>query len=133
MKVVVNRLVSSCDSTLGVWTVHDGLDLIYACKSLELPWKDNKTNISCIPCGTYLVNSRYSLAHKTHFILEGVEGRDYILAHVANYIRELRGCIAVGRVHSDIDMDGKLDVTNSRDTLDELIEILPESFYLTII
>tara|TARA_B110000902_G_C14283823_1_gene577922 strand:- start:399 stop:800 length:402 start_codon:yes stop_codon:yes gene_type:complete len=133
MKVVLNRLSDTGKETLGHLTVHKGLDEAFSCKSLELPWKDNKRNISCIPRGEYLVVLRFSEKHGEHFALVDVEDRDYILIHAANYHHQLRGCIAVGRTYKDINNDGELDVTSSRDTMDDLLALLPDSFNITII
>jgi hypothetical protein len=32
----------------------------FLCHTIELPWNDNKRNISCIPEGTYEVEPRFS-------------------------------------------------------------------------
>jgi hypothetical protein len=133
MKVVLNRLVDTGKETLGKLTIHDEIKECFSCKTLELSWKDNKQKISCIPRGEYLVNIRFSAKHGEHFIIEDVEGRDYILIHAANYHSQLRGCIAVGKTYADINKDGELDVTSSRDTMDSLLSVLPDSFYITII
>jgi len=133
MKVVLNRLVDTGKETLGALTIHDEIKESFSCKTLELSWKDNKTNVSCIPRGEYLAIVRFSEKHGEHFIIKDVEDRDYILVHAANYHSQLRGCIAVGKSYSDINKDGELDVTSSRDTLDSLLSILPDSFYINII
>ena len=65
------------------------------CHSIELPWKDNLVNRSCIPEGRYEVQKRHSERWKHHLILKDVEGRSFILFHPANNaLKELRGCIA---------------------------------------
>ena len=65
------------------------------CHTIELPWKMNMRNISCIPEGYYALKKRYSKKRGWHLILLGVEGRSYILLHAANNAQqELRGCIA---------------------------------------
>tara|TARA_B110000977_G_scaffold65128_1_gene88754 strand:+ start:15911 stop:16312 length:402 start_codon:yes stop_codon:yes gene_type:complete len=133
MKVVLNRLVDTGKETLGVLTIHDEIKECFSCKTLELSWKDNKTNVSCIPRGEYLVIVRFSEKHGEHFIIKDVEDRDYILIHAANYHSQLRGCIAVGKSYSDINKDGELDVTSSRDAMDSLLAVLPDSFYINII
>jgi len=133
MKVVLNRLNDTGKETLGVLTVHDDLNEVFSCKTLELSWKDNKRNLSCVPRGEYKSNVRFSDKHGEHFILNQVEDRDYILIHAANYHFQLRGCISLGVNYLDINKDGELDVISSRDTLDELLSILPDSFNITII
>jgi len=97
-----------------------------------LPWKDNQRRISCIPEGEYEVVKRWSKKYGDHFHILGVDGRDYILTHAANFVRQLLGCIAVGLSHTDIDGDGLRDVTSSKKTLKQLNKILPERFNLKI-
>jgi len=133
MKVVLNRLLDTGKETLGEITIHDNLERVFSCKALELSWNENKRNISCIPMGIYRAVIRFSEKHGEHFILKDVEGREYVLIHAANYHYQLRGCISVGKSYVDINKDGELDVTSSRDTMDDLLEILPDSFYITII
>ena len=67
----------------------------FLCHTIELPWKDNKRNISCIPEGRYDVVPRYSTHFKHHLLIKGVSGRHLILFHLANdALNELEGCIA---------------------------------------
>ena len=63
--------------------------------TIELPWKNNLKNKSCIPEGTYQLKPRFSEKFKHHLILQNVEQRSLILIHPANHAaHELRGCIA---------------------------------------
>lgn len=65
------------------------------CSSIELPWHDNKQQVSCIPEGKYELRKRYSPKFGKHLQLVNVPGRDLILMHPANNaIKELKGCIA---------------------------------------
>lgn len=67
----------------------------FLCHTIELPWNDNKRNISCIPEGVYEVEPRFSKRFKHHLILKAVKGRSFILFHPANdALKELQGCIA---------------------------------------
>jgi hypothetical protein len=129
LSVEINRINDDERQTLGELHVI-GLD--FKCKTLELPYRDNQREISCIPCGTYIVNKRWSPKYGFHFEVKDVPNRDYILIHSANFARQLRGCIAVGEAHVDIDQDGSKDVSNSKKTLQKLIEILPNEFKLKI-
>ena len=133
MKVVLNRLLDTGKETLGLLTIHDELKECFSCKTLELSWEDNKRNISCIPRGEYKTTLRFSEKYGEHFLINDVEDRDFILIHSANYHTQLRGCIAVGKRYADINGDNELDVTSSRDTMESLLNILPDSFYITII
>lgn len=83
-------------STLGLL----GVDCDYRWYTLELPDKDNKKSVSCIPPGRYKL--KYRKASESgkfkydHIHVLGVPNRSYILFHVANYPHEIRGCIGVG-------------------------------------
>lgn len=126
--------------TLGTLIVVDeNEELVYECKTLELPWRDNQRNISCIPPGTYKVRHRSANESGSfkysHFMVMDVPNRDYILIHAGNYYSQLHGCILPGRSHVDINGDGLQDVTRSRDTLEDLVELFKHclTFELTII
>ena len=126
MKAILPRLKDGDKETLGSLLVYNGLEKAFECKTLELPWKGNKLFVSCIPKGKYWVNHRYSPKHGDHLEIEDVVYRTCILIHVVNYVKDLEGCIGVGRTHTDIDGDGLLDITSSRNTLDALIAIVPK-------
>ena len=65
------------------------------CYTIELPWRNNELNRSCIPEGTYVLKRRYSPKFRWHIEVKDVPGRSYILIHPANHAaRELKGCIA---------------------------------------
>jgi len=65
------------------------------CYTIELPWKNNETKVSCIPEGKYLLQKRYSNKFKWHLELVDVKSRSFILFHPANNaLKELNGCIA---------------------------------------
>lgn len=67
----------------------------FLCHTIELPWNNNKRNISCISEGRYNIEPRFSKRFKHHLILNDVKGRSFILFHPANdALKELQGCIA---------------------------------------
>lgn len=96
------RYESSEHGTFGVIFYND-----FWLFTLELPWKDNKANLSCIPSGEYEVVRRYSpsFGRETYWIKD-VPNRNYILIHSANfagdvelgYQSHLQGCIALGSI-----------------------------------
>jgi len=110
MKSTLLRLRDDGQESLGTLFIYDELEKIFECKTLELPWKGNKTDISCIPTGKYHVNHRESDTYGSHLIVEDVKDRTYILIHVANYVRDVKGCIGVGKSYADIDGDGLVDI-----------------------
>ena len=67
----------------------------FICNTIELPWKNNETKVSCIPEGKYFIKKRYCARFKWHLEIIGVENRSLILFHPANNaLQELNGCIA---------------------------------------
>jgi hypothetical protein len=71
----------------------DGGQLI--CFTIELPWRENQSNISCIPEGRYELAQRFHEHYGWHIHLLNVPGRDWILIHPATDAQiQLRGCIA---------------------------------------
>ena len=67
----------------------------FICHTIELPWKNNETRVSCIPEGEYYIRKRYSPKFKWHLEVMDVQNRSLILFHPANNaLQELHGCIA---------------------------------------
>ena len=65
------------------------------CLTIELPWKNNETKVSCIPEGKYFIKKRYSKKFQWHLEVLDIKNRSLILFHSANNaLRELKGCIA---------------------------------------
>lgn len=65
------------------------------CKTIELPWKDNLCQVSCIPEGEYFLEKRYSSRFGWHLEIMNVPNRSLVLFHPANNaLKELQGCIA---------------------------------------
>jgi len=124
-EIHIIRTVHQSAQTLGNLLVIDGTDLLFQCRTLELPWKDNQTATSCAPAGTYPVVLEYSPAFGTHlWELKDVPGRSEIKIHPANFARQLRGCIALGDQHVFIDKDQFKDIINSRKTVDQFHKVM---------
>lgn len=102
MKIaILVRTPDTDEGTFGYLAV-DGLYW----RSLELPNRDNKPNISRVPSGEYICKIRYSPRFKKNlYCLQDVKGRSYILTHGANFAGDihkgwqshLNGCIALGK------------------------------------
>lgn len=91
------RLTPVGDVTQGVLF----LDGIPTFTTLELPWLNNQHNISSVPLGTYTCTRRAASPSITAglgscFQLLDVPDRNGILIHVANTVRDLKGCIGIG-------------------------------------
>tara|TARA_R100001594_G_scaffold31677_2_gene59082 strand:- start:12163 stop:12654 length:492 start_codon:yes stop_codon:yes gene_type:complete len=71
------------------------------CDTLELPYRDNQTSISCIPIGQYKVRLRLPRESATryyiHLLVQDVKDRSHILFHRGNTAKDTRGCILVGQ------------------------------------
>lgn len=65
------------------------------CQTIELPWQQNFSRVSCIPEGRYLLRRRFSKRFNWHLEIVDVPNRAFILFHPANVAtHELKGCIA---------------------------------------
>jgi len=110
-----------------------GSRIIFDCKTIELAWKNNDTNISCVPTGFYVLNFEPSNKfNRDLWELKGVPNRIEAKIHVANYFTEIEGCIGVGDLHIDMNSDGIPDVRNSADTLNRLHDIMSTQSESTI-
>lgn len=122
------------DHTLGALVALDQRgNLLHTCITLELPWRDNAPQISCIPEGLYQVAARKSDKFGYHYHVLDVPAREWILFHPGTYTRQLRGCIIPGAKYRDLDADGIPDILDTRRTLDKMLAALGQSFTLHII
>lgn len=82
----------------------NGTILLYGkplCQTIELPWRQNRRNTSCIPEGRYRLQPYPSLRFGRCLLVADVPGRSGILIHAANdATTELRGCIAPATKHT---------------------------------
>ncbi len=135
MNILVTRSEDNGTQTIGTLHIFDEQNKeVLSCKTLELPDKGNARAISCIPKGEYdciKVGATASIPYP-HILLLNVPNRDGICIHRANYVRQLKGCIAVGEKHVDIDGDGEMDVTNSTKVFDQIMAIVPDKFKIEI-
>ena len=132
-KAVIIRIQENNNQTLGRFFLFDGLDIIFEAVTLELPYKFNYRNVSCVPEKLYKVVPRTSKKYGKHFILNNVFSRDLILIHSGNFYTQTKGCILLGKDFFDINSDGEYDITSSRDTVAELVEYCQDGFDLNII
>lgn len=73
-------------------------------KTLELPWRYNAANVSCIPPGTYRCYLRKSPKRGYRlYELISVPGRSHIEIHIGNTTADSQGCILVGTKFGDLD------------------------------
>jgi hypothetical protein len=115
----------------------------FIAQTIERPWipdptyKGGQSGVSCVPVGTYKLEVHNSEAHPMTWALVNPDLdvihwpdeahpqiRALVLIHIANQVRELRGCIAVGRRRTT-DQDGVMMVLDSRLAMDDLQRLLP--------
>ena len=119
--VIIFRHKVTDNYSLGVcYIIMEDNTLHFVGVTMERGWQDNKSNISCVPEGVYDLRLEMSGHFKTElWELYGVPGRSECKFHVANYWKQLNGCIAFGRNFEDIDHDGDLDTKSSGTVLKE--------------
>lgn len=102
-------------------------------KTLELPWKENKRSISCIPEGTYQVIKQPPKQDRPYpyFRLPNVPGRSGILIHRGTEPAHSKGCILVASRFRNINTS-KPTLEESGKKLQWLIDNLPDDFDLII-
>lgn len=89
--------------------------------TVELPWRGNKRNESCIPPGRYQYQRHDSPRFGATIWLRDVPGRSEILIHAANSPADLDGCIGPGLDYGWWHERGELAVWDSRDALQRLL------------
>jgi len=116
--VTLARLARSDQGTEGILLAGE-----FNCKTLELPWRENTRQISCIPPGEYEVEVRLSNKYGRIYWVRKVPDRTYILIHSGNYAGDksknfkthVMGCILLGKHHGYL--AGQRAVLNSRLTV----------------
>lgn len=125
------RSSTSDQGTFGTITVN-GLMLYTA----ELPWRDNKTGVSCVPPDSYLCEYWSSAKYKKAYHLIGVPNRSAILIHQGNfagdtakgYKSNVLGCILVGLSIGTI--GNQKAVLSSILALDKLINVIGKNNFI---
>lgn len=133
-KVELFRLQRSDQGTEGLLVSGN-----YHCRTLELPWRKNRRQVSCIPAGTYDVEIRLSNKYGRIYWVRKVPNRTYILIHSGNfagdkkkgYKTHVMGCIILGKRSGYL--GGQVAVLNSRITVRSFMEEMDyEPFELRI-
>jgi hypothetical protein len=115
---LTNDLITK--NNIKVETIAGKIIPVFSSTSLERGWLDNKPNVSCIPTGEYHCVFEYSPAFdEMLWEIYGVEGRSECKFHVANYYRQLKGCVSLGLRTLMMDSDNTYDLTKSKIALEE--------------
>lgn len=119
-KVVLTRYRHTEDATYGDLHIYSDSRHLAYCSILELPWRDNKQNVSRVPSGKYTIVLEWSNRFKMMlWEIKSVANRSECKFHSANFVNQLNGCMAFARAFSDIDGDGINDATYSRATMEK--------------
>lgn len=116
MIVVINRYRCDEEGTYGTLLICGGK--YWACHTLELPWRNNEPNVSCIPHGQYECIKTFSPKFdRMTYEVQNVSGRSAIRIHPGNTINDIAGCILLG---DQLVMQEGLDkILQSRKAVDE--------------
>ncbi|MGH8221330.1 MAG: DUF5675 family protein [Steroidobacteraceae bacterium] len=141
MKLAIVRDYAVRDAALGQLSIEGVFG--FAVQTLELPWVPDPAGPggmpghSCVPAGTYELALHDSKEHPRSFALvnpalgvyhmelpKGITiGRTCCLLHVANYVRQLLGCIGVGQKR--VLIAESWDLENSEDAYRALCSHVP--------
>lgn len=96
----LDRGPSTEHGTIGLFTLHQGPTLC----TMELPWRENAAEVSCIPPGEYVVEPYLSPTFGRCYHVTDVQDRTWILFHSGNvagnrdlgYHTHSLGCILPG-------------------------------------
>lgn len=114
---------------------------IFTFKGLELPWLNNQRKISCIAEGIYPYKKEIQKGRGKILRLFNIPDRDGVLMHYGNYAgsinpktkkHDTEGCPLPGEYLTDIDGDGLRDVTNSKNTMNKIYDLLPDEGFIEI-
>jgi len=97
--VRLRRITTGEQGTFGVLIADE-----WECCTLELPWRNNENNISCIPPGTYSAIFIKSSTYGPCYWIQDVPSRSEILIHTGNLAGDVSegwkthsaGCVLIG-------------------------------------
>lgn len=120
----LTRLKTNLNGTFGEIRLPSGKVI----STLELPWKNNQRQISCIPAAIYQCDIVNSPKFGRVYQVKDVPNRSHILIHAGNWTKDTSGCILVGMSNNDTQL------FESRKALALLMdELKGQSFKLEII
>lgn len=106
----------------------------FFCDTLERPWKNNQSGISCIPKGTYKVKWTFSPRFlRFTYEVQAVPKRSGIRFHVGNFFFNVEGCVLLGKGYTDLNKDGQQDIINSTVTIKAFETFMQRKEFLLVI
>ena len=88
--------------------------------TLELPWKNNTPEVSCIPKGEYICKRVNTSRHGECFEICDVPGRTAVLIHWGNVTSNSQGCVLLGEEFGEL--SGQFAVLSSRTAYSEFMK-----------
>jgi len=114
-----NQTMSSC-VVLG-----DNNQPLFASLLLTRGWRNNEKNVSCLPIGVYPVEYEWSKKYKRMLWEVKETGlRSEVKFHPLNYYFDSEGCNGLGRRPKHLNKDRYLDLTDSRNTINDFHKAL---------
>lgn len=113
--LTLKRVATNEDGTFGVLID----ELVPFALTLELPWKNNEQNVSCIPSGLYICSKIVSPKFGVTYTITEVPDRTNILFHKGNIDVDTQGCVIVGEQFEYLKY--KVAVLNSKKGFDEFM------------
>lgn len=115
-QVTITRTETGPNGTFGNLATDSG----FQCYFVECPWADNKVGESCIfpkpgDEAKYECEIVDSPKYGKVYGIKEVPGRDNVLLHAANWSRQLKGCVALGRAIGEV--MGNRGVMSSHDAI----------------
>lgn len=133
-RLIIERDPSTDQGTPGLADLmHPAGVFLWSGFSLELPWRDNAPDISCVPDGLYIAHLRpISKFGYPVYELEGVPGRSNCELHIGNvagdvklgYKTDVEGCTIFGTAHGQLQFPNyplQLAVLHSGDAFKEFM------------
>jgi len=99
---------------------------------LEIPYKENKKFVSCIPEGVYCAEKFVHEKWGTAAHLKFVPNRSEICIHPANWLNEISGCMAPGMTFVHGKNIKEAHVNHSRNALKAILSNLERIFLIHI-
>ena len=123
LKAELIRVETGKKGSFGVW-LWNGETF---CVTLELPYRQNRKNVSCIPAGTYqcvltpspLVERITKGKWKQAYEITGIPNRSRVLVHPGNLVEDTEGCVLAASSYGKL--KGERAVLNSGATFDSFM------------
>jgi len=138
----IARFDCTADYTVSRITLHASAaskPVVATFYGMELPWRENKAKLSCIPCGVYaLIPYKSPTKGATWAFVGGTVSpvpwpgvaRSLCLIHVGNFASDVEGCVALGKGNG-FSQSGLRMVTQSKAAMTTLRTYLDkEPFHL---